>query len=271
MCVLAARASELDRDFPFAVARQLFAPALARAGDERRARLLGGPAALAAPLLDLGPPQAELTGEDALWPLFHGLYWLTAALAEEGPLALIVDDAHWADAGSLRFLEFLLPRLQELPVLVAAAARPGEALAALAVDDLARMVQPAALTAPAVARLVGATLAEAPDERFAQACHEATGGNPFLVGELARELARDQVRPRAAHAEIVRGLAPPTVARAVLVRLARLGPEATALARAVAVLERAPLRSAAALADVSEARAGELAAQLADAAILGGS
>ena len=27
----------------------------------------------------------------------HGLYWLCANLAAERPLALIVDDAHWAD------------------------------------------------------------------------------------------------------------------------------------------------------------------------------
>src|SRR4028119_2035647 len=38
--VLGARASELDRDFPLGVVRQLFEPLLARAGEERRAELL---------------------------------------------------------------------------------------------------------------------------------------------------------------------------------------------------------------------------------------
>ena len=55
---------------------------------------------------------------------FHGLYWLIANLAEETAITLIIDDAQWADVSSLRFLEFLLPRLHELPVLVGVAARP---------------------------------------------------------------------------------------------------------------------------------------------------
>jgi predicted ATPase len=38
-----------------------------------------------------------------------------------------VDDAHWADGASLRFLAFLLPRLEELHVVVLLGARPAEA------------------------------------------------------------------------------------------------------------------------------------------------
>ena len=37
---------------------------------------------------------------------------------------LSVDDAHWADTSSLRFLAFLMPRLQELPIALLVAARP---------------------------------------------------------------------------------------------------------------------------------------------------
>src|SRR5919199_1372547 len=46
MTVLAARASELDREFPFGVVRQLFEPLVASAGRERRAQLLQGAAGL---------------------------------------------------------------------------------------------------------------------------------------------------------------------------------------------------------------------------------
>ena len=41
-----------------------------------------------------------------------------------GPLCLVVDDAHWADAPSLRYLAFLLTRLEELDVALVVAARP---------------------------------------------------------------------------------------------------------------------------------------------------
>ena len=40
----------------------------------------------------------------------HGLYWLTANLAARAPVLILVDDVHWADAPSLRFLVFLVAR-----------------------------------------------------------------------------------------------------------------------------------------------------------------
>src|SRR4051794_13768788 len=64
--VLSGRASELDRDFPFGVIRQLLEPL---ASDEQ---LLGGAAAIAAPLLR--GESADAGDSDPL-PLFHGLYW----------------------------------------------------------------------------------------------------------------------------------------------------------------------------------------------------
>ena len=57
----------------------------------------------------------------------HGLTWAIANLAEEQPLVLCVDDAHWADDVSLRLLAYLLGRLGELPVAVLLARRPGGA------------------------------------------------------------------------------------------------------------------------------------------------
>ena len=50
--------------------------------------------------------------------IVHGLYRLTANLAARRPLALFVDDAHWADGASLRFLAYLCGRLHDLPVLL---------------------------------------------------------------------------------------------------------------------------------------------------------
>lgn len=273
-----ARASELDRDFPLGVVRQLFEPLLAGAGtgDERRAALLAGAAGLVAPLLGAGegePPAAA----DASVAHLHGLYWLVANLADEGPAVLAIDDLHWADAESLRFLQFLLPRLGELPVLVALATRPADpgldraAIDVLATDELTEVLRPAPLAPDGVARLVAAELGAAPDAGFGDACRDATGGNPFLLRELLRELAADGVEPAAGSAPLVRQLAPATVARAVLLRLARLGDEASALARAVAVLgDGASLRRAAALAELDEERAAPLAGELAAVGILGG-
>jgi len=46
----------------------------------------------------------------------HGLYWLTAGIAQRAPLLLAVDDLHWADQPSLRFASHLARR-QALPRL----------------------------------------------------------------------------------------------------------------------------------------------------------
>lgn len=75
-----------------------------------------------------------------------------------------------------------------------------------------------------------------PDPEFAAACHEASGGNPFLLTELVEALRVDGVEPRAPAAAKVGDLGPDTVARALMLRLSRLPPEAAAVADAVAVL-----------------------------------
>ena len=275
MAVHSARASELDGAFPFGVVRQLFEPLLAGAPPERRARLLRGAARLAEPLLVAGEPNGGGDAPGQSLEHFHALYWLAANLAEESPVALFVDDVHWADAGSQRFLEFLVPRLEGLPILVTLATRPAEpgadrrSIDALATDSLAVAVRPAPLSEPAVAELVQTELAAAADARFSAACREASGGNPFLLRELLRELAADGVEPRAANAPLVGQLAPPTVARAVLLRLARLDEDAAELARAVAVLgDGAPMRRAHALAGLPEDRGAGLVRELAAAGIL---
>lgn len=120
--VFPARGSDLERDFAFGVVRQLFEPALVRMDPGRRAELLSGAASQArvAVLADVGSA-TSVTGDFAI---LHGLFWLTANLAERRPLALIVDDLHWADVASLRFLAYLLPRLDDLRVAVIIAMRP---------------------------------------------------------------------------------------------------------------------------------------------------
>src|SRR5262245_66074285 len=99
MRTLSARGSEMERAFAFGVVRQLFGPAVARLGAAERAEVFAGAAGLAERLL------AE-EGESAGSPfaLYHGLYWLTANLSVAGPLALLVDDLHWADPPSLAAL-----------------------------------------------------------------------------------------------------------------------------------------------------------------------
>ena len=271
--VLGARGSELERAFSYGVVRQLFEPWLTSVPADDRSELLSGAAALAAPLFDPAQLAAENAADSPLATL-HGLYWLTANVASRGSLLLAVDDLHWCDLPSLRWLAYLLPRMEGLDVWVAAGLRPREPgadaglLGQIVSDPLATVVQPAPLSSEAAARLVRETLLEA-DDAFCAACHEETGGNPLLLRELLHAITADGVTATEENVPRLRELGARAGSRAVSVRLSRLPPEATRLARAVAVLgDDADPRQAAALADLEDEPASEAAVALARVDIL---
>jgi DNA-binding CsgD family transcriptional regulator len=250
--VLSATGAPLERDFAFGVVRQLFEAELHHAAPDRRAALLAGAAALAEPVFAV----AAVEGADATHSTLYGLYWLCANLAAEQPLLVLVDDAHWADAPSLRFLDALARRVEDLPVLLAVGARPAEPgaeqalLDGLATAPATRQLRPAALSVAGVGALVRARIDASPE--FIDACFETTRGNPLLLTELLRAAPAD--------AEAVRTTVPGTVARTVTARIRRLSPDALAVARATAVLgDATSVRRVAALSGLSvEAAAAEL-------------
>ncbi len=104
-----------------------------------------------------------------------------------------------------------------------------------------------------MAELVRLGLGAEVEPAFARACHEVTGGVPFLVQELVRTIAEEGIEPTAAAASRVAALAPRAVSQSVVQRLSRLSSAAGELARAAAVLGEADLRLAAGLADVDPA------------------
>jgi len=254
LSTLSARGSELEREFAYGIVRQLFEAPLIAESPAERAELLAGAAGRAARLFGVAVSEND-AAEPLLDPSFailHGLYWLCANLGRRSPLLLCVDDAHWADPASLRFLSYLARRLEELPVAVVATARPAPPsegsplLAALAMEPSAGIIVLAPLSEQAVAELVRLGLATEVEVAFARACHEMTGGVPFLVQELVRTIGDEGIVPTAAAASQVQALAPGTVSQSVVQRLNRLSPLARKLARAAAVLGEADLRLAAA-------------------------
>ena len=257
MRVLEAGASELERELGFGVVRNLFEDVLVRASAARRRSLLSGAARLAAPVVWPGSAGHGAPAEPAA--VLHGLFWLVSNLAERDRLMLVVDDAHWADRPSLRFLAYLARRLSGLAVLLLVAVRPrepgghGELVSALSADPSGEVLRPAPLSEAAVGRLVAERFAPAAANEFVAACHAATGGNPFLVGELLAALSSDRVAGTADNAHRVEQIGPETVSRAVLARVSRVGGEARALTDAVAVLGgRGELRHGATLAGLEQ-------------------
>jgi DNA-binding CsgD family transcriptional regulator len=274
MQVLAARGSELERAYSYGVVRQLFETFLARLSPDERAEALAGAAALAAPLFNPGQLAAQPGGDSSLATL-HGLYWLAANVAASRPLLLAVDDLHWCDLPSLRWLAYVLPRMEGLGLSIVVSLRhaePGEDPSLqiqIVSDPLATVILPAPLSMGAAARFVRETLSPDADDAFCASCHEETVGNPLLLRELMHAIAAQGLAPTEANVPRLRELGARAGSRAVTVRLSRLPPESRRLAQAVSILgDDADPRQAAALADLDLKAASDAAGALARVEVL---
>lgn len=178
--------------------------------------------------------------------LFEALARLLRHLALRQPLVVMLEDVHWADDMSLRFLAFLGRRLYEAPVLVAVSVREEEmgdsltlqrALDELAADGrltrlvLSRLGRDDTL---ALVRLLGrASRRTAAATRLAEQVWEASAGNPFIVVETMRAVGEGEALA------IPAGLPLPTRVRDMIARrLDRLSPRGRQLASVAAVIGR---------------------------------
>jgi AAA ATPase domain len=263
--------SELETGFAFGVVRQLFERELTAADPGQRAEWLAGPAGAVRSLLAV-PGHSAVFGHGAPEPfaVVHGLYWLTVNMAAGQPLLITVDDAHWADPASLRWLAYITSRLEGLAAAVVIALRPAEQASRrgplAAVRAAALAIRPSLLSAAGAAVVVRAALGPGTPDTSCRALHEASGGNPFYLSELLRA----QPPAGAAAAETTQGLpAGDAVTRHVEARIRRLDPAALGLAQALAVLgDEGQLRHAAAMTGLDMDAAVGLAAALVRAEIL---
>lgn len=255
--VLQSRAGALERDVAYGIVRSLFDPLIHRASRDERERLLAGAASLAMPLFGLGDAPPSQPADNA-FAIRHGLYWLLANASESLPMLLVIDDTHWADDATLQWLLYLARSVGELSVLGLVALRPGEPgapaelLTELRAEPAVRELRLGPLSEGACARLIEAEHGMKPHAELVRACHEDSGGNPFLLIELARALRYLHDGQSAVPSEVVRGIGSVGIARNLGLRLQRLGDDPTRLATAVAVLEGdAELPLAASMADLS--------------------
>jgi DNA-binding CsgD family transcriptional regulator len=254
------RARHLASAAPFEVLRRLLGPAVENAGGTDG---LEGAARFAIPLFT---PGADLShGVD------YGCQWLIAWLAERSPLVLAIDDAHWADGASLRVLLDVQEDISVQPVTLIVASRPLEnpevqrLLAAMAAQPDCEVLAPAPFSREAVAEMVTDKLGQPVNSAFVNECLKVSRGNAFYLNELLRPYETASVPNRQAF--IRNGTL--SLRRTVAWRLGELGPEATVLAQAAAVLgDGCSLHLAAELARLDDAVAVEQATRLEVASIL---
>ena len=175
-------------------------------------------------------------------------------LQSNGPVVVVVDDAHWADARSAQALMFVLRRLRNDHVLVLLSARSESPTTAetwdraLAQTQLTRKLFLGGLSAEELQRLSPASDGEQLSPVASRRLHEHTGGHPLYARALLEEL------PRAAFLETTGVLpAPHSLSSLVLVRLAKVSAAAQSLVLAVAVIgSRCALSDAMLVADVAD-------------------
>jgi hypothetical protein len=202
------------------------APATPRCGPRSAAGIAwSAPPSVCAPPRAVQPPDPQGLNDGLDWVLTH-------IAVRRGPLFLVLDDAHWADPESLRWLASFAPRADNLPMLIVLAYRPGELpahaefLRGLTGHAGQRPVGLEPLSADAVGRLARGVLGEQTDDPF---CWAVTAGNPFEAVELIAKVRDHGQRPDGASAHLLRDLAAAVKGRGLMglaqpVAAARGGP-----------------------------------------------
>jgi hypothetical protein len=175
LVALTARGGELERDMPFGVARQLFEKTIRELPPAAQRKVLSGPAAGVRSLL--GMVDGGVATADPLGAI-HAMYWLLANLSDHAALALVIDDLHWADPQTVRWLRYLTGRVAELPVLILAATRPTHPSGGHRMPEVTHpteMIGLRPLDVGAVGEMVRHQFNRAGEDGFISACHDATG------------------------------------------------------------------------------------------------
>ncbi len=268
LTVIYARASELEQSFAFGVVHQLFDAQLRTDGASHE--LMAGAARLAEPVFAHHRSAGPL--DDPSYSVLHGLYWLTANLAQRKPLLLLLDDAQWADGPSSRFLHFLAQRLEGMAIGMAVATREqaegfGLDRGEVPLAPAGMPIRPSALTTDAVREVVLSHVGEQATEDLCEACAEATGGNPLLLQELLRDLGGRAEAGDTIDSASIGTFGLGSINTVVLERVRRVD-GAWDLARAVAIIgEGADLADVATLTEMDPGEAAQIADTLAVAGI----
>ncbi|MET8768089.1 AAA family ATPase [Streptomyces sp. NPDC004658] len=206
-------------------------------------------AAVAAPEDDRGPrrpaPPGGAAEDQRLWLLDH-IADVLERRSQRAPLAVLVDDAQWADPATLFALGTLPGRLAASPVLWVVTLRPGDDRAPVGRMQAHLLAQPgthrlvlSALPSEEVDRIAVDVLGAPPPPWLARLLREA-GGNAFLTLELLRarrdggmDTVMDTVRGPASGGDV-----PAALRRTLRTRMSRLPEETVRLLQIGSVLGR---------------------------------
>jgi DNA-binding CsgD family transcriptional regulator/tetratricopeptide (TPR) repeat protein len=235
----------------FEDAAELFSRAVTGAAEEFDQRLPFATVGSCLELLASGDPQvaevlALIRGAGAEYPVIESVLALLEQWCSTGPVAVAVDDLHWADSASIVLLHRLARVAGQLPLLLAAARRSGaggadtDALARTWLGHGAAQIRLGPLPDAAVHRLVTDLAGGQPGPALRGLVFGAAG-NPLYIQELVGGLAQ-AMRLRAAGQQVDVDASSdhlgvsPTLSAAIARRLEFLSEQTRELLRVAALL-----------------------------------
>ncbi|MBV8956143.1 MAG: AAA family ATPase, partial [Solirubrobacterales bacterium] len=203
---------------------------------------------------DAGVPPPGGTDGSGQLRLFEALLELLDCLSEIQPVALILEDLHWADRSTRTFVDFLARSLRQERVMTLLTYRTDELhrrhplrplLAELERLERARRIDLAPFDRAEMSEALNDILGGDPSSELVERLYQRSEGNPLYIEELL------------AAGLDGRGIAPQSLRDAFMLRIERLAPDAQRAARAIAVGRSLDESTVSALTDIEHVRLHE--------------
>ena len=191
--VIVVRGHPAERAIPYALAADLAEALGGLAGAAAVSPVAAGVLVALAPALSshLTIAAGAVERDDALRQRVFALSELVGAVSEEKPIALLIDDLHWADPDSRQVIGGLANRLRGRVLLISASRLTGDE-GPPRPDSVCLTLEP--LSASSIRALVtslGLALSNDEMDEVVEALSTATMGSPFLILQTL-DLARDR-------------------------------------------------------------------------------
>ena len=143
-------------------------------------------------------PRASIESAADQQRLFDSMAVCLSLLTERAPVLLVMEDAQWADSGTLFLLRYLIQQTRERRVLYVLTYRPVELAEAPALQSVLRDFQRGGVATPMMLAcldhagtlaMLQSLLGEAVSSELVDDIYRTTEGNPFYIEEVCKGMA----------------------------------------------------------------------------------
>ena len=148
------------------------------------------------------PPNPPLGPQAEMQRMFESFLGLFARLAEQAPVLLLIEDAHWSDGGTLALLRHVVRRVTRTPmrlmcvltyreVELAEARALNDFLVEISREPLVTRVKLSRLASEQTRELLEVMFQDQISDEFLFGIYRETEGNPFFIEEVVKALIEE--------------------------------------------------------------------------------